>query len=155
MDIGKVILFIAVFAAIAAYLLYNERKHKAAGTAIDRSFDFMECIETFTLRRVSDEEFVAAMKAGPVTDQSHTTMKGNASRIEFCGAFDAVLERLEQTDEKSVYQFKFTRWRTSDGTPSLAMNILLTSVEKAFLALDPNTQVTSKMGDYKTKVNFL
>lgn len=152
---GIAILLVLAGIAYFVFVYLNEQRHKAEGNAIDRPFDFMEYVETFTLRRVTNDEFAAAAKAGNLTANSRTSMKGDSSKIEFSGPFDAVLERVERTEEKSVYQFRFTHWPSGGKTPSMLMNILLTSVEKMFLSLDPNTQITTKKGDFKTKVSFL
>ena len=102
-----------------------------------------------------NEQFAAAVETANLTAGTASKMQGNSGRIDFQAGinYSAVLYRVEQTAEKSVYCFKFTKWRSQHGAPVCAdaMNTLLTSVEKMFLGIDPNTQVTTVKNDIKTK----
>ncbi len=56
-----------------------------------------------------------------------------------------------------IYRFEFTQWKMNDYAPkdALGMNMLLTSVEKAFLRIDDNTTVHNVRLEYRTKHNLI
>ena len=86
--------------------------------------------------------------------------KGNTTQATFTGSsYSARLYRVD-FDEPSgvaIYRFEFTAWKTNSATyvEAISMNRLMTAVEKAFLALDPNTAVTSYDIDFKTKHSII
>ena len=83
-------------------------------------------------------------------------MEGNTSQVKFTGEkFSARLYKVD-FDEPSgiaIYRFEFTSWKTYRGMyeQNNSMNVLMTSVDKVFLELDPNTAVKSYDIDFKTK----
>ena len=154
---GIVIAVLAI--ALVAVCFVLNAKHRgellSAGVILQRQRDFVEYADTFTLATISNEQFAAAVETANLTAGTASKMQGNSGRIDFQAGvnYSAVLYRVEQTAEKSVYCFKFTKWRSQHGAPVCAdaMNTLLTSVEKMFLGIDPNTQVTTVKSDIKTK----
>lgn len=56
-----------------------------------------------------------------------------------------------------IFRFEFTQWRTGryGYEEDTLMNMLMTAVEKTFLALDPNTGVKSYELNVKTKHSLL
>lgn len=155
MDTGTVTAIIAV--VVICFLVFQKAKHRQEGSTVKRPLDFVEYSETFTLRHVSDEEFLAAVKRTPLTAGTGESFHGTAAHVSFEGPFEAVLERAERTDDKTVYIFFFTHWNSRYGIPTNgeSMNLLLTAVEKLFVALDPNTLVVSKKEDVTTKRHIL
>lgn len=144
---------IIIALAVLAIGFYQKVQHRKEGSTISRTRDFAEYSETFTLRHLTDQEFNSAMSAAQPGAKAGVKMHGNAQQVLFEGSFGAVLTRIENTDEKSVYVFKFTNWKSRYGSPVDAedMNLLLTAIEKVFVSLDPNTQVSSKKEDITTK----
>ncbi|MBM6676663.1 hypothetical protein H6A07_07905 [Olsenella uli] len=151
MDVKTIAIIIAL--VIAAIGFYQKVQHRKEGSTLSRARDFVEYSETFTLRHLADGELTSAFKAAQPGAKAGVTMHGNAQQVVFEGPFGAVLSRTENTDEKSVYVFKFTNWKSRYGSPLYAedMNLLLTAVEKIFVSLDPNTQVSTKKEDITTK----
>ncbi len=150
---------IVVVIAIGIGVLIGSKQAKAnkqlinEGKMIQRDYRFAEKGEEFTAK-------VGTM--GDVADKLKNMylpcpMKGNTStQVNFTGEkFTARLYRVDY-DEPSgiaIYRFEFTSWKTYRGRyeQNNAMNILMTSIEKAFLELDPNTAVKSYDIDFKTK----
>ena len=155
MDVKVIALIIAL--VIAAIGFYQKVPHRKEGRTVSRPRDFAAYSETFTLRHVSDDEFTAAVKASAPHARAGESMHGNAAKLVFEGSFGAELVRTEQTDEKSVYTFRFTNWKSRYGVPNdeEEMNLLLTAVERMFVSLDPNTKVISQKEDITTKRSIL
>ena len=155
MDVRTLGLIIAI--VIAAVAFYQKVQHRREGSTVSRSRDFVAYSETFTLRHISDEEFRDAIEAASPNKDTGASMRGNASRVVFEGPFRAELVRTEQSDEKTVYTFRFTNWSSRYGvaTREEDMNLLLTAIERMFVSLDPETKVTSKKEDVTTKRSIL
>ncbi|MBQ6059890.1 MAG: hypothetical protein IJL36_00470 [Clostridia bacterium] len=69
--------------------------------------------------------------------------------------WSARLKLLEATQEKTVYRFLFSNWKsgahsTAPEDPT-SMNLVLTAVEKMFLNIDPNTKVHTEPVSYHTE----
>lgn len=82
------------------------------------------------------------------------SLQGNTKAVKFTGIyFSASIRCMEQTEINSVYRFEFDSWKTKYGRPSFEneMNMLLTMVEKMFVQLDPNAQVSTVKNEITTK----
>lgn len=125
----------------------------ADGKMIRRDMHFAEKGEEFTARIGTPKDLRAALESKPFP----CSVDGNThSAVTFTGSTFAA--RLLQTafDAASgigVYRFEFTRFKQRNGMyeESNAMNMLMTSVEKAFLQLDPNTGVKPYALDLRTR----
>lgn len=154
----KTTIMIVLGLIVAGFYLYQRVKNRQSGKTISRSRDFAEYSETFTLKHITDEEFLNAIKAARPNYDAGAEMHGNAQIVTFKSPmFEAALKRTEQTDDKTVYIFEFTSWKSRYGSPVNAeeMNLLLTAVEKMLLSLDPNTKVSTKKEDITTKRHIL
>ena len=132
------------------------------GKIIQRAKDFVEYAEIFTTRPIANEEYAAALKALDLK-KTGTSLEGNTKAVKFTGIyfsasirgiyFSASIRCVEQTETNSVYRFEFDSWKTKYGRPSFEneMNMLLTTVEKMFIQLDPNTQVSTVKNEITTK----
>ena len=150
---------IAVFAIILAIAIPLGIKQGKAnkqlleeGKIIQRNLHFAEKGEEFTSKIGSKENLKAQLEQMTLP----CAMKGNTSQAVFTA--DTYTARLYQTafDEPSgiaVYRFEFTSWKSNGTTynEAIGMNMLMTSVEKVFLTLDPNTAVKQYDIDFKTK----
>lgn len=123
------------------------------GKIIRRDIHYAEKGEEFTSKIGS----CGALKQALETIGIPCAAEGNtATQILFSGTdFKARLYR-KAFDEPSgigVYRFEFTHWKTEGYSYAneTGMNMLLTTVEKAFLSLDPNTGVSIYDLQFKTK----
>lgn len=68
-------------------------------------------------------------------------------------AWIALLEHKGTQDGKNVFMFSFPQWQTRNGVPTdpIKMNVAITAIEKAMLAVDPQTAVESHELKIKTK----
>ena len=116
------------------------------GKIIQRASDFVEYAEIFTVRPIPNEEYAAALKALDLK-KTGTSLEGNTKAVKFTGAYFSASIRCV------VYRFEFDSWKTKYGRPSFEneMNMLLTTVEKMFVQLDPNTQVSTVKNEITTK----
>ena len=157
-----VIVAVVVVLVVVAQLVYL-RRNKAmisGGKIIKRDISFQEYAEIFTL---SNADFTIVIPALKSMDISGTGVswesKGGTKTVDFKSSHEwaARLTSLEGDGEKYRYCFQFTEWQTNKGVPwrQDTMNILLTSIEKAFLSIDPNTQVVTERIKTKSKSSFL
>lgn len=144
---------------ITIYVGYQRNKTlKAEEKIIDRNIRFIEEGEEFTLL-ISDKNIVTQkIKNLPYNDIG-VSMNGNSDKQIFNFSstyFTAQLSLKESSSDKSVYAFSFTGWRERNGVAVelLKMNMLLTAIEKAFLSIDPNTQVRTWKIDFNTKTSI-
>ena len=124
------------------------------GKIIQRAKDFVEYAEIFTTRPIANEEYVAALKSIGFKENRRFTGRVTQKAVKFTGAyFSASIRCVEQTETNSVYRFEFDSWKTKYGRPSFEneMNMLLTAVEKMFVQLDPNAQVSTVKNEITTK----
>lgn len=126
------------------------------GKMMPRGNHYAEKGEEFTARIDSFEALSAGLKNMLLPCQ----MSGNTAKIIFTSEkYSARLYRVafDESTRIAVYRFEFTSWKTYRGMyeQNNSMNILMTSVEKVFLSLDPNTSVKTYDLDFKTKHSFL
>lgn len=153
---GEIILAVLLIVAAVGFSAWWKGRLIGQGKIIRRASDFVEYAEIFTVRSISDEEYVAALKALDLK-KTCTSLEGNTKAVKFTGTyFSASIRCVEQTETSSVYRFEFDSWKTKYGRPSLEneMNMLLTMVEKMFVRLDPNTQVSTVKNEITTKRNI-
>ena len=123
------------------------------GKMIRRDLRFAEKGEEFTSRVGSYKALADKISSM----YSPCKIEGNAStQVVFTGSTYAARLYKVKYDEPSgigIFRFEFTHWKSSGGVYENvnAMNVLMTSVEKCFLELDPNTGVSFYDLDFKTK----
>ena len=160
MEIGIILGFLVIIGIAVAVGVSRNKKLVSEGKIIKRNISFIKSAETFTLTGGDFTNVVAALKAMDISGIGvGWESKGETQTVIFRSkhGWDAQLSALASDDEKYRYSFQFTRWQTSNGVPQRAdtMNMLLTAIEKAFLSLDPNTQVTTAPIKVKTKSSFI
>ena len=144
-----VILIVAAVMGVAIFFaLKGHNKMVAEGKIVSRRPDFMKNAEIFTLSPVDPARVVEAVKGFDYRDM-HTSMKGSSEKqsFQFSGnGWEARLYRVQADETQAVYRFEFTNWQSNGRMPQggLDMNKLATAVEKAFLSLDPGTQVQTQ-----------
>lgn len=123
------------------------------GKMIRRDYRYAEKGEEFTSRVGSCKAL-----ADKISNMySPCKIEGNAStQVVFTGSTYAARLYKVKFDEPSgigIFRFEFTHWKSNGGVyeNDNAMNVLMTSVEKCFLELDPNTGVSFYDLDFKTK----
>ena len=154
---GILIAVITVGIGVAIGLKEANKKKQliSEGKMIMRDYRYAEKGEEFTSR-------IGSYKAlADKISQMYSPCKieGNTStQVNFTGSTYAARLYKVRYDEPSgigIFRFEFTHWKTYRGMyeNDNAMNVLMTSVEKCFLELDPDTGVTSYDLDFKTKHN--
>ena len=159
MWIAMILIFAIIF-AIAIPLGIKQgkatKKLYEEGKIIQRDSRFAEKGEEFTSRIGSMENLKAELQKMVLPCDT----KGTTSQATFTG--DKFTARLYKVDYDgpsgiAVYRFEFTSWKTHNGmyVESVGMNMLMTAVEKVFLALDPGTAVKLYGLDFKTKHSII
>lgn len=150
------IIVIGVFLGISIPLIIKKRKEVQKllndGKIVQRDIHFAEKGEEFTSKIGSYQALSEALGKMELPCR----MSGNTSKVEFTGrAFTAGLYRVDfdKPSGIAIYRFEFHSWKSYRGMyeQSNEMNMLMTSVEKAFLSLDPYTSVSNYAKNFKTK----
>ena len=133
------------------------KKLREDGKIVVRNYRYAEKGEEFTSRVGSFE----ALKYQLENAEIPCGMQGNtATQVDFSSSnFAARLYKVD-FDEPSgigIFRFEFTRWKTAryGYMDDSLMNMLMTSVEKAFFNLDPNTGVKFYDLNFKTHHSIL
>ena len=141
-EIIYILLFSAALFAVAVGAGYRGRKKLIeSGEVKERRHNFMEYAETFTLRAITPQQYISALREFGLMEFA----KGNVAELKLHGdGFEAEILWLEAPEDVSKFCFQFLSWRTNERIPMtvLNQNKLLTKIEKMFLKLDPQTQVT-------------
>ncbi len=159
---SAVIAVVIIFIVVVGISAWSKSRLMSQGKIIKRANDFMEYAEIFTVRPITNEEFATALRSLNLKEAG-VKFSGNTGNVEFVPAnklntfYVARLQCLEQNPERSVYRFEFLSWEVSHGSATYGdmMNILLTLVEKMFVSLDPQAQVSTVKIATKTKRSIL
>ena len=144
---------IGIGAALGMKQAKQNKQLISEGKMIRRDLRFAEKGEEFTSRVGSYKALADKISSM----YSPCKIEGNAStQVVFTGSTYAARLYKVKFDEPSgigIFRFEFTHWKSSGGVYENvnAMNVLMTSVEKCFLELDPNTGVRFYDLDFKTK----
>jgi|LAHS01.1.fsa_nt_gb hypothetical protein len=157
MDTVLILIFVSAI-AIGISVWYKS-KLLGEGKIIERDRDFAEYAEIFTLRSVPFPEMAEIIQATDFKKNGRADISGTAGNLTLrTGAYyEAKLTCTEHNEGTMTYRFEFIHWKSSHGSPEFAneMNMLTTTVEKMFLGIDPNTQVSKVKNDIKTKRGLL
>lgn len=146
--------------AVAVFIgQQRSKKLEDEGKIVKRDASFIESAEVFTLSGGDFADLVPALEKMNLSGTGASWESKGATRTVYFKSghgWAAQLQALESDSEKSRYSFQFTNWQTRKGMPWRVdtMNMLLTSVEKAFLSLDPSTQVETTRIKTKSKPSF-
>lgn len=140
-----IIVCVVILGAAILFKSMYQSSQIASGKLRRRPPDFTHYTSFFTLKNIPDEELVKAIK----NLDTKVKIKGNVEEVLFeCGSyFKAALTRLERDADKMVYSFAFTSWEEYANGRSdfdMEMNRLLTTIEKLFLELDPETRISTQ-----------
>ena len=153
------VLVILIAIGIGAYFGVKQGKVNKQlyeeGKIISRPGRFAEKGEEFTSKIGTMQALSDALKSMYLPCK----MEGNTGEVRFTAekyTAHLVRDKFDEPSGIAVYRFEFTSWKTHNGMyeQGIAMNALMTSVEKAFLSLDPNTGVKTYEIDFKTKHNI-
>ena len=125
----------------------------AEGKILRRQYDFAESAELFALSPADPREVAEAVQAFDYEDMRVRMQPDGENGFHFAGpGWTARLYRLLGPAQEAVYRFEFLKWKTRNGLLSdyVNMNKLLTAMEKMFLAMDPQTQVSTVKLETKT-----
>lgn len=160
---GTTVMIILISAGIFGCSIYlSKRKNEqllSEGKIVEREKDFMEKAEEFSLTVKEPSQVAEGVRKISYSEMS-VTMKADSEGQSFhfsnTWGWNARLYYKGKDGEKSVYCFEFLNWKTKDYMiqGGLYMSMLLTAIEKMFLDIDPNTQVTTRHLNTKTKHSF-
>lgn len=141
---------------------YSYKKHEEEGTFIDRPTRFAECGEEFTARIGSVDELDKAISGMLIPKGISVRVVKDVENIRFdfiSTCFSAVLYSKEVNNDsgKGIYRFEFLKWKEGDFgyISGVKMNALLTSIEKTFMSIDPETRSIFYKVDFKIKTGLI
>ena len=152
-----IIIAVIAFIAIATYSkMQTNKKLFEEGKIIKRRDSFWEDAEIFTTT-ASYEDVREAVSKTDFSDSGVSItpdLDGDkAILFQSGGAWNAVIDCLEENGGTYTHRFYFPAWQTRNGVPNKleTMNVIMTSVEKMFLSLDPTVTVETRRQQVKTK----
>lgn len=155
-------IIIAVIAVFGIALYYNMKKNKEltdSGRIVKRSGLWYENAEQFTLSGADFDRVVKGIQASDLSGTGVSVSKSDEKKALWFASstWRAVLHKMENAGDKDVYEFSMLHWKEHNGVvqTGVEMNLLLTAIEKVFVAIDPGTQVTTRPIHVKTKTDFI
>lgn len=158
---------IILLVAAAAVWIWRVQSVKGGvikdGTAIERKDEFFKQKHIFSTNVAALQEVASAMDKSVLEDKkiSYELSSGGKQMAyrNHClgGSFTASLDSVGQNTEdgKNLYIFQVHSWRENKGIAVVDIagaNVLLTTIERAFLKLDPDTTVRHENAKYKAKL---
>ncbi|MCR4610372.1 MAG: hypothetical protein K5644_00585 [Lachnospiraceae bacterium] len=156
-DLMIVILITVAFVAVIGFIvkLYMD-KLTADGKIVKREGKFFEAEHIFTVTGIDYNSVEQSLKSLNLRECGISeTYFGNGGRpetlLKSSGGWNALIKFENEANGQYVYNFSIPVYSTHNGNAMgiIKMNMLLTSVEKMFLGLDPNTIVETKKKNYK------
>lgn len=144
----------AIFGVIIYYKAQKKGKLMGEGLIRERtgSFDREAIIFTTSVDFVKLWNKLNGMEYNTTT---YYKLSQNSHTVNYNGArWEGILREVGKSEDKYRYQFNFTTWQTQYGknTETVEMNLFLTSLEKAFLSLDPEVSVEKRLLKVKSKL---
>lgn len=158
------IAWIIIIAAVAIGLIIGisngmkTKKLAEEGKIIHRQSSFWESKEFFTTsatyKQIKEKIRDNSFDSCPVSIQFDNN--GRQSVLFKSGTWSASLDCLDTQGDKEVFRFNFLQWDTRRGIPYGldSMNVLMTTIEKIFLSIDPATTVETRKMEVKSKTKF-
>lgn len=155
---GTIILVLLISGALFYYMYWRHKKLVDSGKVINRESNFVEKAEDFILALGASDEVSKRIQSLPYTEiKASMRIENGGQSFLFTGStWSARLYRKNDEAGKAVYSFQYLNWKTHNGGIMYEdlMNMLLTSIEKMFLGIDPNTQVKTRLLETKTSHKF-
>ncbi len=155
---GTWILIILISGALFYYMYQRHKKLVDSGKVIDRERNFVEKAEDFIVSSEAPGEVQKRIQALPYAEmKASLRTEGSGQSFLFTGStWSARLYRKNDETGKAIYSFQYLNWKTHNGGIMYEdhMNMLLTSIEKMFLSIDPGTQVKTRLLETKTSHKF-
>lgn len=160
---SKATAYIIAFLIIALMIWYYSKKEdrlKEEGKIVNREPQYWRLTSYFSTQALKDAIFSSLQSSAVLSENKINVQQGSAAGstliFSYKNKWTAELTYSGEKDGSHRYEFSFPHMTTRNGSPygETEMNITLTAVEKAFLALDPNTTVRTREGQYKSKVKL-
>ena len=154
------IVVIVVFAGLVAWALWYKSKQLKefydSGRMIKRNGKFWDDASVFTLSGAAYEVVKEKVEHFDLTKTS-VKITEQPDKFFFIGRdFEAYLKKEEDQDGKNVWKYEVYKYDSKYGVPNDKdeMNVVLTAVEKMFLALDNSTTVNTIAIKQKTTTHL-
>lgn len=152
------VLIIGGVVVISIIMYLNNKKKLDSGQIIKRKGNFWEQAEIFTLSGGDWNRVWEELRTAEYYGAASGTRDSQQMRVHYQGSgWTAELYKCKtEAGEKDCYLFHFLHWTERNYVPQsvVAMNTLLTTVEKTFLKIDPQTQVSNEYIDVKSRPKF-
>ena len=151
-----IVFFVIIVVVVCAIVLPQKKKLLDSGAMIKRNDAFWKKAELF-FTNSSFEQFVEALRRSQSILSENgisTEYHMNDGVVLFQGStWKSYVEYIGAEEDKNQFKFAFASWQTYRGMPQnvMPMNVALTTVEKAFLSLDPQTSIETHDLKLKTR----
>lgn len=148
---------IGITAAVAYIMYWRKKKLYDSGQIIKRNLDYLKQVHYFSLKNGDWERVWKVLKDTDYHEVVSMARDSQKPLIHYKGAnWSAQLYKCKTEDGKDCYGFQFLNWVERQGMIQYEpyMNTLLTAIEKTFLQLDPQTEVSTEYVDTKSKPKF-
>lgn len=157
--LGLVFLIMGAIVIPVSYTSLKKKNEKMEqGIMVQRAGVFYEMEETFTTTADWKTVWGALREADYHGSISNGHQQQGLCVVDYKSTyFTARFSEMDNgTEDTHIYKFQFTHWKSRNGIPYSVdlMNVLLTTIEKTFLQIDPATQVSTKKVDFKTNTKF-
>ena len=161
---GTFAIWIIAVVAIAGGILFMRYKKakdlQAAGKTFPRKGAFWEEESIFTTSATYASLAAAVQNCDFSECRASVTPDFNDRQWVYftsSNAWTALLEYSGEQEGRNLFKFSFMSWETHNEAPRdiNSMNMVLTSVEKLFLALDPEALVQTQPMQIKSRTHFL
>ena len=149
-----IILTIVIVVGIVVAKYFMNKRLTEEGKIVERKGTFWEEEHLFTTTATYEavREAVGKTSFSDCKADVYPDYNGEKSILfKSIDAWNAEVEYCGEQDGKHQFKFSFLVWKY-DGTYS--MNIILTTIERLFLSLDPSTTVQTRRMQVKTKTKF-
>lgn len=155
-----VVVFIGAIACAVAYRLRKEQGLRAAGSNIKRDYDAIRTAHIYSSPIIGASEFWDAITPSSLNETGAEAQLLERGAIRFVSqsyGYEAIMDQLADEEDEHRLRFSFVSWRGRSGGIEYAtqMQVLLTSVEKALLALDPFVTVRHERMATKHRTKFI
>lgn len=154
-----IILLVIIIAAAAYYGYKKGTMLRESGKLAIREGRFWEDAELLYTKTPFDElrkELMNADYSGSGVTAPRSDGEQPILIFQSAKGFNAAVAYMGEIDGEHKYNFSILNWKMRNGAVQgfLEMNVLMTVVEKVFLALDPDTEAQIEPRQIKTKTKL-
>lgn len=161
---GILILILIMISVIVACICSKKQRDKPPdkGKLIQRETDFWDRSESFTVEGIALEDVFTRLPADDLKDNVGSyILQPEQNRIVFVHngneeSYTGTLSLISADNGTNTFRLLINQYKTCGSSPNAeSLDALYTAVERVFLEIDPEIEVTTKFVDRKTRHNII